>query len=524
MATHKADDLEDARELEGHAWQNTIDSELAPPARATGTSRRDFLGISALGVAATMLPETVRAAASVVPAEKFAPRSDISVWVTSGDQRFASGPAIQWTAATPGSDQEQIILNPSRKFQEVLGFGGAFTDAACWTFNRLTQSERNGLFHEMFHPSEMGLSACRICVGSSDYSRTVYSFDEGAPDPDMTRFSIDHDREYIIPILRQARQANPDLFLFSSPWSPPGWMKFNNSMLGGSMRKFYLAAYAHYYLKFLQGYAEAGVPIQALTSQNEVDTDQDGKMPACLWGQEYEISFVRDYLGPLLEKEGVPTKIWILDHNYNLWGRVVDSLEDEGLRRYCNEVAWHGYVGTADMMSRVKGAFPEVEMYWTEGGPDYTDPEYLTDWWKWGMTFADVMRNWCRSITSWNLALDEHGKPNVGPFSCGGVVTIDSQTRKITRSGQFWAFAHYSRLVRREARRFDSQGSGPERPFGSSEGIMAPASHVAFQNPDGQQVLIVTNPGAERTVEIQLASQAAKVPLKEKSLTTLAWR
>lgn len=487
------------------------------------TSRRDFLGIAALGAAATMLPEAARGV-TVTPAEEFAPaRSDISIWVTSGGERFASQPSIQWTATPATPSGEQIILNPNLKFQEILGFGGAFTDATCWTFNRLAQSDRGELFHEMFHPSEMGMSVCRICVGSSDYSRNVYSFDEGAPDPDMTRFSIDHDREYIIPILRQARQANPGLFLFSSPWSPPGWMKFNNSMLGGSMRKFYFPAYAQYYLKFLQGYAAAGVPVQALTSQNEVDTDQDGKMPACLWGQEYEISFVRDYLGPLLEKEGVPTKIWILDHNYNLWGRAVDSLEDEGLRLYCNAVAWHGYVGTPDMMTRVKGAFPEVEMHWTEGGPDYTDPEYLTEWWKWGITFADALRNWCRSITAWNLALDEHGKPNIGPFSCGGMVTIDSQTRKVTRSGQFWAFAHYSRMIHRGARRFDSQTVSQQPSSGSSEAA-ADVSHVAFENPDGQRVVVVTNPGPARAIQIQLGGQSAQVPLKEKSLTTLTWR
>lgn len=491
--------------------------------QAAAPSRRDFLGLAALGAATTILPETVRAAASVVPADKFAPASEISIWTTSGDERFASGPSIQWTAEPTTPTGEHIILNPNLKFQEILGFGGAFTDAACWTFNRLTKPERDALFHEMFHSSEMGLSVCRICVGSSDYSRTVYSFDEGAPDPDMTRFSIDHDREYIIPILKQARQVNPDLFLFSSPWSPPGWMKFNNSMLGGSMRKFYFPAYAQYYLKFLQGYAEAGVPIQALTSQNEVDTDQDGKMPACLWGQEYELSFVRDHLGPLLEKEGVPAKIWILDHNYNLWGRAVDMLEDDDLRRYCNAVAWHGYAGTPDMMTRVQEAFPEIEMYWTEGGPDYTDPEYLTDWCEWGTTFTDALRNWCRSITAWNLALDEHGKPNVGPFSCGGVVTVDSQTRKVTRSGQFWGFAHFSRLVRRGARRFDSQTPLPQGSLGASAETAGSVKHVAFENPDGQRVLVITNPGNTRTVGIQLGSQRAQIPLQEKSLTTLAW-
>ena len=500
-------------------------------AAGSQTSRRHFLGISALGAAAVMLPGASLAAASVSSAAENRAPSQISIWITSGNDRFTPGTSIQWTSSpsapsvsTASEGAQRIILNPNLKFQDVLGFGGAFTDAACYTFNRLTPSEREKLFHEMFHASEIGLSVCRICVGSSDYSRTVYSFDEGAPDLEMTRFSIDHDREYILPMLRQARQANPDLFLFSSPWSPPGWMKFNNSMLGGSMRKFYFPAYAQYYLKFLQGYAAAGVPVQALTSQNEVDTDQDGKMPACLWGQEYEIEFVRSHLGPLLEREGVPTKIWILDHNYNLWGRAVDTLQDQDLHRYCNAVAWHGYAGTPDMMTRVKDAFPEVEMYWTEGGPDYTAPDYLTDWCKWGATFADVLRNWCRSITAWNLALDEHGKPNVGPFFCGGMVTIHSQTREITRSGQFWAFAHYSRLVHRGARRFDSQIAGAEASVSPSRIASGELRHVAFENPDGQHVVVITNPGDARSVELQLANQVARVPLKEKSLTTLAWR
>jgi glucosylceramidase len=481
------------------------------------TSRRTFLGISALGLAAAVVPDVVRpaAAATANPAygnEMSNTSPEISVWVTSGDQRFAVAPRATWRPVAGTATTGQLRLNPGAKFQQILGFGGAFTDATCYMFNQLAPSGREQLFHELFHPSEMGLSTGRICVGSSDYSTKVYSYDDGEADPDLTRFSIDHDREYILPMLRQARQTNPDLFLFSTPWSPPGWMKFNNSMLGGSMRDHYFPVYAKYYLKFLQAYAAEGVPVQALTSQNEVDTDQDGRMPACLWGQEYEIKFVRDHLGPLLESSGQPTKIWILDHNYNLWGRALDSLQDDKLRQYVNGVAWHGYYGTPEMMSKVHDAYPEAEMHWTEGGPDYTDPGYLNDWCKWGGIFSDVLNNWCRSITAWNLALDEQGRPNIGPFPCGGVVTINSQSKEITRCGQYWAFAHYSRVIRRGARRFDSQSAA------------ADLRHVALENPDGQQVLVVTNPGPARTIELRLANMAASVPLKENSLTTLAWR
>lgn len=479
------------------------------------TSRRDFLELSALGLAAAVTStELTRPAVAFSEQQADRPnhRPEITVQVTSDDQRFVTAPSVAWTQTSQEPAGDYIRLNPGTKLQTILGFGGAFTDATCYMFNQLAPAAREQLFHEMFHPSEMGLSTGRVCLGSSDYSTKLYSYDDGEPDPGLARFSIDHDREYILPMLRQVRQANPDLFLFSTPWSPPGWMKFNNSMLGGSMRNHYFPVYAQYYLKFLQAYAAAAVPVQALTTQNEVDTDQDGRMPACLWGQEYEISFVRDYLGPLLQKNKVPTKIWVLDHNYNLWGRVLCTLEDEKLREYVNGVAWHGYYGTPEMMSKVQDAHPEVEMHWTEGGPDYTDPNYLTDWCKWGGIFSDALGNWCRSITSWNLALDERGRPNIGPFPCGGVVTINSQTKEITRSGQYWAFAHYSRAMRRGGRRFQSH-SAP-----------ADLHHVAVENPDGQQVLIVTNPGAARTIELRLADLAAPVSLKANSVTTLSWK
>jgi glucosylceramidase len=479
------------------------------------TSRRSFLELSALGLVAVIAPgEVIQPALTVTGSETQTPSigSEISIWVTSGDERFAAAPGATWRAASDKPGADRIGLNPSVKFQQILGFGGAFTDAACYTFSQLAPAAREQLFHELFHPSEMGLSIGRVCMGSSDYSTKLYSYDDGEPDPDLKRFSIEHDREYILPVLRQARQANPDLFLFSTPWSPPGWMKFNGSMLGGSMRNHYLPVYAQYFLKFLQGYAAEGVPVQAITVQNEVDTDQDGRMPACIWPQEYEIQFVRDHLGPLLESKDIPTKIWILDHNYNLWGRALCTLQEDEVRKYANAVAWHGYAGTPDMVSKVHAAYPEAEMHWTEGGPDYTDPGYLTDWCKWGETFSGALRNWCRSLTAWNLALDEHGRPNIGPFPCGGMVTIHSQTKEITRSGQYWAFAHYSRVVRRGARCFDSQSAA------------AGLQHVAFQNPDGQQVLVVCNAGPARTIELRLANMASSVPLKASSITTLVWK
>src|SRR5215468_989645 len=450
-------------------------------------TRRDFLKASASGVVAS---------AAALPGGSFADQQntlggEITVWTTSEKQRFARGASLSWKSAAGAPRANTITLKPEKKFQKILGFGAAFTDSSCYLFSQLATDARAQLLHELFHPSALGLSVCRTCIGSSDYATAVYSFDEGEPDPDLKRFSIEHDRAYLLPVLRAARKLNPELFLFSSPWSPPGWMKANGSMLGGSMRKRHFASYAQYFVKFLQSYADEGVPIQAITSQNEVDTDQDGRMPACLWGQEYEIEFVKAHLGPALKKGGLSTKIWLLDHNYNLWGRAICSLDDPDVRKFSNAIAWHGYAGTANMMAKVQAAHPDAEMYWTEGGPDYTSPTYATDWAQWGRTFSEALRNHCQSITGWNLALDERGRPNIGPFSCGGLVTIHSQTREITRSGQYWAFAHFSKGIQRNAVRIES------------EGAITSLSHIACQNASGENALIVTNAGAETSVQVR---------------------
>lgn len=473
------------------------------------------LGLGALGAGAS--PSASLAAnrfdVSAAPEATTKPRaSGIAVWFTNNKQRFAAGQPIQWqpVSAPAGADSIQLVV--ANKFQDILGFGGCFSDASCYVINQLHSQIREPLLHEMFHPSEMGLSVNRTCIGAADSAATLYSYDDGDADPDLKRFTIDHDREYILPVLRRVREINPDVFYFSSPWSPPGWMKWNKSMLGGSMSRQYLSSYAQYFLQFLQAYSAAGVPIQAITTQNEIDTDQHGQMPACTWSQECDTEFIIEHLGPLFEKTNTPTKIWILDHNYVYWGRVISQLDDPDFRRYANSVAWHGYTGEPGMMSKVHAAHPEAEMYFTEGSTDYNDPHYQDDWTKWSKTFTDVLNNWCRAAVAWNVATDEQGKPNIGPYPCGGILIINYRTQEVIRSGQYWALAHFSRTIRRGARRFESQSQA------------ANLAHVAAENPDGQKVLVLTNLGAARTVQINQGLSSAKVNLEENSVATLVWK
>lgn len=469
-------------------------------------SRRHFLERAAAVSASLTSAGGLTSWALAAPAA-----SQILAWVTTDEEKFKPVPAPPWREST-GAPAPRIEIDATKQFQSILGFGGAFTDASCYLLSRMEPAQRRALMEELVGASGLQLSVGRTCVGASDYSRSTYTFDDSpTPDPELKNFSIAHDRDYLLPMLREALGANPELFLFSSPWSPPGWMKTGGSLLGGSMRKHYFDSYAQYFVRFLEAYKAEGVAIKAVTTQNEVDTDQDGRMPAALWGQEYEAGFIKEFLGPALQHASLDTKIWLLDHNYDLWGRVMDQLSDPEVSKYVDGVAWHGYFGSPEAMTRVHDAFPAKGAYWTEGGPDVSDPNYTTDWAKWSSTFTGILKNWARCIVSWNLVLDENGAPNIGPFHCGGVVTLDSKTGKLTRSGQYWAFAHYSKAIRRGARVIASTGGDTE------------IDHVAFANPDGGYVLVITNLGDKRAIECGFEGKSAKLDLPRNSVLTLQW-
>ena len=479
-------------------------------------NRREFMKLSAAGAIGASLAVDAEALQSEASGahSNVGPKGNVSVWQTAGSTRHATLAPLQWAGAASSSGVI-VDIAAGQEAQSMLGFGAALTDAACFTINRLAPDARQQLLHEFFDPKELGFNVSRVCIGSSDYATKQYSYDDGPePDPELTRFSIEHDRGYILPILRETRAISPEMWLLASPWSPPGWMKFNGSMLGGMMRKKWLETYSRYFEKFLDSYAAEGVRINSVTSQNETDTDQDGRMPACAWPQEMEIEFVRDFLGPKMKTVKNPADIWILDHNYNLWGRVLDFLEDEKARPFVKGVAWHGYAGTPDAMARVKQQYPTLDQFWTEGGPDFEKPGYETEWTKWASDFTDILRYGARCIIAWNYALDEKGKPNIGPFQCAGVVTVHSKTNEITRSGQYWAFAHFSKHIKRGAKIVAS--SSPAGSVG--------VSHVVARNLNNNYVAVLTNQGTKAAdITLKLGASSLAVNLPADSVTTLSW-
>ena len=390
-------------------------------------------------------------------------------------------------AETASKRPGPVVAVHEKTEQSMLGFGAALTDAACVMLSRMEESAREALLREIFAPAEGNFSVARICVGSSDYAQAPYDFAPVPDDTEMRHFDASHDDEFILPVLRSCRKHNPDLFLYASPWSPPGWMKTSGRAQGGWMRQKYLDAYALYYLKFLQHYEKAGVRLNGLTPQNETETDQLGKMPACLWHPETEMQFALK-MRVLLDDNGYrDLKIWLMDHNLIMWSRAVFMMDDPAVKAACAGIAWHPYDGHPEMISWFREKHPEAENHWTEGGILPIDLNAgsskhfsIGDL---AAGFIRMINNGCQSITVWNLALDPAGYPNIGPFNCKGTVEIGRDGKLLGRSDEYYTLLHFTRYIKRGARLLRTEGLHLPRNFEAA----------GFVNPDNSRVLLIAN-------------------------------
>lgn len=345
----------------------------------------------------------------------------------------------------------------------------------------------------------MGLSVGRISVGSSDYSAELYSYDDVPNDLELKHFSIDRDREYIIPMIKEIIAVNPDITLFASPWSPPGWMKTGGSMCGGYMRDEYIDCYAGYIIKFLKEYEDEGIKIKALTPQNEPNTEQISRMPACIWHPDTEAKFIGVLRKKLIEN-GMDTEIWMYDHNFDdAEVRVMWQLDNyKNLSKECNAIAFHYYGGAIEQTKALKKKYPDLALHFTEGGPRLYD-NYDTDWCKWSIMAAKSLGIGYSSFTGWNLMLSETGGPNIGPFFCGGLVTCNSKTGELSYSGQYKAFRHFAPFAKKGVKVYAVEFEDCTTPLMFSypdagdtiEGCM-------LKNTDGTEVLILVNPNDDK--------------------------
>ena len=391
------------------------------------------------------------------------------------------------TAILENQSYGASVLVTELRDQIMLGFGAALTDSSCILINKMPETERNALLEEIFAPDKGNFSVGRVCVGSSDYAAVPYHFAPVAEDTEMRHFDASHDDADILPVLRAAREYNPDLFLFSSPWSPPGWMKTSGQMQGGFMRQKYIKAYALYYLKFLQYYLKNGVRINGLTPQNESETDQVSRMPACIWHPELEMEFSLE-MRKLLDENGFEdVKIWLMDHNFIMWRRAVFQMSNPDVRKACAGIAWHPYEGHPEMVDWFRREYPDAENHWTEGTVVPIDLSSIRNldmsMGRLAEGFLQCIAHGIQSITLWNLALDSEGYPTIGPFDCRGVFEISRDGKSAVPSMEYHVMLHFTKYIKRGARRIILAPNAMPRNF----------SIEAFENPDGQIVAVVSN-------------------------------
>jgi glucosylceramidase len=307
---------------------------------------------------------------------------------------------------------------------------------------------------------------------------------------------------------------NPQLKVMASPWSAPGWMKTSGSLIKGSLRPDAYGPFAEYFRRYIEAYRAEGVPIYAITIQNEPHFEP-ADYPGMRVDPPARARFIGAYLGPLFAREQIPTLILDWDHNWDEPNSPLQVLADSVARRYVAGVAWHCYGGEVSAQGKVHDAFPAKDAYFTECSGGEWAPKFADNLvWTVRTLIIGSTRNWARGVLLWNLALDEHYGPHKGGCgNCRGVVTIHSQSGAITRNDEYYSLAHASRFVRPGARRIES-----------STGV-AGLESVAFRNPDSSTVLIVVNTTAEqRRFVVRWTSKSLVYALPAGAVATLRWR
>ena len=402
------------------------------------------------------------------------------------------------------------------------GLGVSFPESSCKILCELPAQERAKVLKMVFTREGAGLTLGRIHVGCSDYSAHVYTYDDVPDDLELRHFSIDEDRKYVLPVIKEALQLNPDIFLFGSVWTPPAWMKLGRQLCGGWIDRARLPVFCDYYVKFLQAYAKEGIVVRAISAQNEPCSDQDGESPECKWGPNEEMDFLARLMPPRLKAAGLSTELWMHDCEPHEWRQVVSELDDPEVRKNTAAIAWHSYgADPTAYLAEVRKRYPDVPMYHTEMGPHLDGTRTIT-WW--GKKFTPFVNGGCSSLTSWCLALDEHGGPNTSRgFNCAGFVEVDSQTHAVKPSAQWEFFRHIGPYVDRGARVL-ATGYGRQIAY-SSAVPMGERYVMAFRNPDGSYVIVATNmhEGMDRKLQLQvkLGGKYTWLQLPSKSVTTV---
>lgn len=423
----------------------------------------------------------------------------------------------------PKETQPCIFVDPSKTFQTFIGIGGALTDASAETFAMLPKDKQKEILEAYYNPKKgIGYTLARTNIHSCDFSSDMYTYvTEG--DKDLKTFNVAHDEKYRIPFIKQAiAEAGGKLTLFASPWSPPAFMKDNNSMLkGGKLKPEYYQSWANYYAKFIKAYAKEGIPIWGLTIQNEPMATQTWE--SCIFTGEEERDFLKTYLGPTLKKEGLgDKKIIVWDHNRDLvYQRASAVFQDPEASKYAWGLGFHWYEDWSggdqvyDNIKRVQESYPAKNILFTEGCNGPFNMKQINDW-NWGERYGRSMindfNNGTVGWTDWNILLDEIGGPNHVQNYCFAPIHADTKTGKIYYMNAFYYIGHFSKFIRPGAKRIVSSSS------------RSPLMSTAFKNTDGSIAVVVMNQ-SDKEIPYYLWLSGNSVQLKSlpHSMSTLVF-
>ncbi|MBL8352969.1 MAG: glycoside hydrolase family 30 protein [Burkholderiaceae bacterium] len=418
--------------------------------------------------------------------------------------------------ARPGDEAlPRVWVDTTRRFQTLLGFGGAFTEAAAVTWQRLGPERRAEVLQACFDPVRgHGYTLCRVPMNSCDFALGHYAHAEVPGDFDLAHFSIERDRQALLPFIQAAlRAAGRPIALLVSPWSPPAWMKTNAAMSGGGrLRPECRAAWAQCFVRFIEAYRAEGVPVWGVTVQNEPMAAQ--RWDSCLYSAEEERDFVRDHLGPALERAGLgDVRIVIWDHNRDgLVERASVVYADREASRYVWGAGFHWYVEDQfDQVQLAHDAWPDKQLLFTEGcqeGGPHTGSWDLGE--RYARSIINDLNRWTVGWIDWNLLLDERGGPNhVGNF-CSAPLLADTAAGRLMPQSSYAYIGHFARFIRPGARR-----------------VLCAAGRqlleaTAFANPDGTLAVVVMN-RSEQPAPFVLCidGQRVRLDLPARAITTL---
>lgn len=435
-----------------------------------------------------------------------------------------SGERAQWTEGRgAASAPADAVLRPDgREYQQMLGFGGCFNELGWRAISRLGEEERDAVLSELFGPGGCRFGLCRLPIGANDYSFDWYSLDEVPGDYELKNFSIERDRLALIPYVKSALALAPELRLFASPWSPPTWMKDPPVYNWGKLIKTpeNLGAYARYLLRFVSAYAEEGIHIDQLHVQNEPVANQ--KFPSCMWTGDELRDFIRDYLGPELERSGLDTELWLgtinapgCDYNrlifdkwatedYDYFANTV--LSDPEARRYISGVSYQ-WGGKIAIQRTFESWWPELRLMQSENECGFGDNSWEYAFYVWTM-LKHYISNGAESYMYWNMVLEPEGRSSWGDPQ-NALVTVLPESGRAQYNPDFYVMKHFSSAVERGAVRLGAAGS-----FAGDA--------LLFRNPDGSLTAELFNP-FERVfnVRLELDGEELTLPLEPRSVNSL---